>query len=243
MLARMCPVESSTWPGDWTYAIGRAVRAARMRRGLSAQALSQRTAELGFEIPRNAIANLEHRRKSTIGVHEISVLARALNLSPLELVIPAAALDRVEVAPGRFAEIWDEVVTWVRPWMMGEIAGLTDLQPEALQPLEARLVLYQIEHLYEARQATLDKNVAVYADLQTSPEGADAAERELHEARLRLAARDVRDDRESLAELASRAASIARRLAELQEEVESDVVAKHADVADDGVGDGQHPET
>lgn len=236
-------MEASTWPGDWTYAIGRAVRAARKRRGLSAQALSQRTAALGFEIPRNAIANLEHRRKSTIGVHEISVLARALDLSPLELVIPAAALDRVEVAPGRFAEIWDEVVTWVRPWMMGEIAaGRVDVQPEVLQPLEARLVLYQIEHLYEARQATLDKNVAVYADLQTPPEGADAAERELHEARLRLAARDVRDDRESLAELASRAASIARRLAELQKDVESEVVAKLADAADDGFGDGQHPE-
>lgn len=92
------------WGVAWTRRIGRTLRKARSSLGLSAQSLSDRTRELGFEVPRNTIANLENgRRKDSISVQEIAVLAYALGVPPLVLLFEPLG-DEVEVLPGVMLE-------------------------------------------------------------------------------------------------------------------------------------------
>lgn len=76
------------WPGDWTEHIGKAVARHRKQKGLSAQALSDRCAEMGFRIPRNTITNLENGRKESVPVHEMWLLARALDVAAIDLLFP-----------------------------------------------------------------------------------------------------------------------------------------------------------
>ena len=94
--------QNEQWARAWTRTIGRNVRLAREatagRPKMSAQALSDRCSELGYEIPRNAITNLENGRKEVVSVQEIAVLALALEVAPVSLLYPLTA--DVEIAPG-----------------------------------------------------------------------------------------------------------------------------------------------
>ncbi|MGE9696702.1 hypothetical protein ACQKFA_23465 [Streptomyces sp. CH6] len=67
---------------------------------MSAQQLSDLTAEVGMRIPRSVLANLESGRRGNVGVHELLVLAAALNVSPGQLLFPVGYGDSVEVLPG-----------------------------------------------------------------------------------------------------------------------------------------------
>ncbi len=89
--------------------LGVAVRRHRDVAGLSAQELADRCSDLGYQISRSTLANLENgrvngerpddsRRYPTVSVAEVLVLARALGVSPLSLLLPAGG--DVEVAPG-----------------------------------------------------------------------------------------------------------------------------------------------
>lgn len=93
--------EGRDWAREMAAEIGRSVRMIRARRGLSAEHLSVRCAELGHAIPRNTIANLENGRKETVPVHELVILAAALGVSPVELVYPVGRADKVEELPGK----------------------------------------------------------------------------------------------------------------------------------------------
>jgi hypothetical protein len=66
---------------------------------VSAKVLSNRTADLGFEIPRNTITNLENGRKESVPVHEVAVLAAALGIAPADLLLPVATEESVSVLP------------------------------------------------------------------------------------------------------------------------------------------------
>lgn len=91
----------SDWPREWTRQIGRAVRDIRNGRGLSAVELSRRTAELGFQIPRNTIANLENGRKESIPIHEVQLLATALGVPIYALCCYPGDDANVPYLPGR----------------------------------------------------------------------------------------------------------------------------------------------
>lgn len=91
---------SRSWAQELAVEIGRSVRLIRGRRGLSAEQLSSRCAELGHAIPRNTIANLENGRKETVPVHELIVLAQALDVPPIELMYPVGRAAAVDVLPG-----------------------------------------------------------------------------------------------------------------------------------------------
>lgn len=80
----------AAWPRAWTREIGAAVQLHRKRQGLSAEALSARCSDVGYPIPRNTIANLENGRKEGVPVHEVMVLAMALNVAPIDLLFPVA---------------------------------------------------------------------------------------------------------------------------------------------------------
>ena len=106
------------WASGWTRLIGANVRALRKARSLSTQKLSDKCAEQGFPVPRNTIVNLETGRKETLSVQELTVIALALDASPVSLLYP---LDQpAEIAPGQhrnpfhaaqwFAGEWSSVV-------------------------------------------------------------------------------------------------------------------------------------
>jgi hypothetical protein len=71
---------------------------------MSVQNLADLTAELGMEIPRSVLANLEGGRRDTISVAEVLVLAAALNVSPLELIFPVGFDEQMEILPGRIVD-------------------------------------------------------------------------------------------------------------------------------------------
>jgi hypothetical protein len=68
---------------------------------MSVQKLADTTAELGMEIPRSVLANLESGRRETISVAEVLVLAAALDVSPIELIFPVGFDEGTEILPGR----------------------------------------------------------------------------------------------------------------------------------------------
>lgn len=98
-----------------TQVISERVRELRKRRGLSAQALTDRCAELGMPgLKRQAITNLENGRRGMVTVDELLVLAQALDAPPLALLRPEAG-DDLAVTP----EITVDANRLVL-WFMGE---------------------------------------------------------------------------------------------------------------------------
>lgn len=60
------------------------------------------------------IANMESGRRTSVGLSELLVLARALDVPPLELAFPVGQSELVEVLPGQ------EVGTWAAAkWFTG----------------------------------------------------------------------------------------------------------------------------
>lgn len=88
------------WERELTVQIGRAVDARRQELGLSAQSLSDKTAELGHKISRSAIADYSNEnRRPRVSVADLLVLARALDMPPLYLLFPNPAGETVTYLP------------------------------------------------------------------------------------------------------------------------------------------------
>lgn len=94
------------WAHGWSRRIGRNLARLRKEGGLSARELSERCTALGYQVPRNTIANVESGRKREVSVQELAVLAAALGTSPLALVYDPAEAS-VEVLPGRVGRTAD----------------------------------------------------------------------------------------------------------------------------------------
>lgn len=87
------------WRKAWTDTIAKRVKEIRAEKGMKGSDLSERTKELGFEIPRSTLANIEIGRKSTVGVHEVAILAAALDVAPVSLMFDVGSDELVEVLP------------------------------------------------------------------------------------------------------------------------------------------------
>jgi len=87
------------WGGVLHQRLAAAIRNAREGR-MSAQELADETARLGYPISRSQIANYESGRKRRLDVAEITVLAAALNTSPVALLYPGPYDKEIEVLPG-----------------------------------------------------------------------------------------------------------------------------------------------
>jgi transcriptional regulator with XRE-family HTH domain len=82
---------------------------------MSAQDLSDACKALNFSFSRSAIANFESGRRPTISVAELTVLGKALDVPPIELVFPVGRQEEAEVLPGQ------ELPPWVAlKWFAGE---------------------------------------------------------------------------------------------------------------------------
>jgi hypothetical protein len=87
------------WKQEQVIRIGNAVRVLRGRR--SAAWLSDATAELGERVERSTITDIEIGRRKYVAVHELSVLALALGVTPAALLTHGSMPDGpVTVAPG-----------------------------------------------------------------------------------------------------------------------------------------------
>lgn len=97
--------------------VGKQVASAREGIGgrrMTAQALANRTAELGQPLDRSVIAKLEKGLRQTITVAELLVLARALDVPPATLLFPLDQSE-VELLPGEERGVWPSLL-----WLTGE---------------------------------------------------------------------------------------------------------------------------
>lgn len=110
------------WSQQIVDRVGREVRRIRgaARPALSAQALSDRTAELGHPISRAVISDLETGRRRGLDVADLMVLAAALRVAPVQLLFPDLPRGTVSVLPDLDQESHDAV-----RWFGGEAGLLT----------------------------------------------------------------------------------------------------------------------
>jgi transcriptional regulator with XRE-family HTH domain len=156
------------WQRRVTRVVAREIRRYRDERGMSAQQLADRTAELGIEVPRSVLANLESGRRETVAVSELLVLAAALQVAPVDLLCPVGFDEQIEILPGRMVDPLS-----ASRWVVGELefgvaGGATILRPPgAGEESSMRLVerhaglLEEIRaHEAEVAQAAADLNGA-----------------------------------------------------------------------------------
>ncbi|GGG27564.1 hypothetical protein GCM10007304_46730 [Rhodococcoides trifolii] len=112
---------------DWSQGavdrVGAEVRRLRTssRPTLSAQALSDRTTELGHPISRAVISDLETGRRRGLDVSDLLILAAALRVAPAQLLFPDLPRGRFDVLPGVEQEAHDAV-----RWFGGEVGLLME---------------------------------------------------------------------------------------------------------------------
>jgi hypothetical protein len=87
---------------------------------MSAQRLAGRCSELGLPaITRQVVTHLETGRRESVTVAELAVLAAALELAPVELLLPFGAAE-TEYLPGRTAPPQDVARWWAGEAGFGE---------------------------------------------------------------------------------------------------------------------------
>lgn len=72
----------------------------RLRGGRSGQWLSDRTAELGYRVSRSTISEIETKKRKSISITDLIVLAEALSVSPLSLLYGSDDGSVIEYVPG-----------------------------------------------------------------------------------------------------------------------------------------------
>lgn len=106
------------WTANQAGEIGRRVAQRRAALRLSAQQLAERCEALGMPaFTRQVIMRLEHNRRENVSVSELSVLAAALEISPVLLLYPVGLAEQAEYLPGHYAAPFDAA-----RWWSGEVA-------------------------------------------------------------------------------------------------------------------------
>ena len=106
--------QSENWNGVTAHRIGQRVAYFRKKagpRGITAQALADRCAELGHPLDRTVIAKLEKGLRQSLTVADLFVLARALDVPPIALICPVDQEGTVEILPGQKVSTYD-AMTW-----------------------------------------------------------------------------------------------------------------------------------
>lgn len=133
---------------EWTVRVAKEVgkrvtyfreRAADDRgRPLSIQGLSERCGKLGLPLGRPALSKLENGMRQSVTVDEVIVLARALSVSPADLVFPVGQESSYELLPGQHADTWEAVL-----WFSGMAAEAGRVPDDAAGVVH----LYQLHHV------------------------------------------------------------------------------------------------
>ncbi len=102
------------WARDATHRVGLDIK--RLRGEHTVQWLSDRTAELGHRVGRSRISDLERGdRGGVLDIAELLVLARALEIPPLQLIFPIGRETTMEVLPHTVVPTWAAA-----KWFTGE---------------------------------------------------------------------------------------------------------------------------
>jgi transcriptional regulator with XRE-family HTH domain len=98
-----------------TRTVALRVRAARQRRGWSAERLAEEVTRAGVRWDRYAVTNLERGRRQNITVEELLALAYVLSVAPVHLLVPTddGQADFI-VAPAVDPVPADDVRAWIR---------------------------------------------------------------------------------------------------------------------------------
>ncbi|WP_109523887.1 MULTISPECIES: helix-turn-helix domain-containing protein [Nocardia] len=86
------------WAEDRAKRVGAEVKTLRGKR--SGQWLADETASHGHTVSRTTISEIENGKRKDITLAEITILARALGVSPLQLIYPDLAHGEVDALPG-----------------------------------------------------------------------------------------------------------------------------------------------
>jgi transcriptional regulator with XRE-family HTH domain len=123
----------SPWALMLTQRIGAEVRGHRMQRKMTVQALADRCAELGLPLSRVTLTKMERGTREHVSVPELLILGAALEVAPLELVLPSnrrfgvAWQPEREILPRQFMR-QREAVRWfagiVDDPLLEEVRGL-----------------------------------------------------------------------------------------------------------------------
>ncbi|MDR1633994.1 MAG: helix-turn-helix domain-containing protein [Bifidobacteriaceae bacterium] len=152
---------SERWHQRLSAQVGRSIAAARTAKGLSAQALSDRLGDLGHELGRATISQLEHGQRD-VKLADVLAIAAALDVPPVTLVFDPEAQATVEAVPERRVATRQAVAWWrgsaalpseglgVPEWLAEEGRRLNAIgQPVRgrLSPLDRKLALEALEDL------------------------------------------------------------------------------------------------
>jgi transcriptional regulator with XRE-family HTH domain len=92
--------------------VARELRSWRERRGLTAQQLSDRIAQHGGKLSRQAISKIENEDRR-VTLDELSSVAMALDVPPVLLTLPLGRDPMVQLAPNYTVPTWDAVKWWI----------------------------------------------------------------------------------------------------------------------------------
>lgn len=164
----MTPDTQDAWSARLTATAAAEIN--RLRGKRSAQWLADATRDLGHEVTRSVIADMESGRRKILPVADLLVIAAALNVPPMSLLFPPTA-ETVEVLPGRD----------VNPWLAHDWVHGADFDPlgNRYAPTDPERELFFLRFAQEwasmnARQALVQLN-----------DKSSAASPELFEARRR----------------------------------------------------------
>ncbi|ORA58300.1 hypothetical protein [Mycobacteroides franklinii] len=164
-----------SWQQEQTNRVGQAVRALRGTRSVAW--LSDETEKLGCRVTKALITDMEIGRRKYVAVHEISLLAAVLGVTPAVLLTWGDMPDgEVEVLPDRRAR-----AELVADWWGGELMG--DLIP-AGKGLPRDQDTSELMHLTRQRRDT--KKLLFRAQLRTIEDTTPLDKRLMAELRERL---------------------------------------------------------
>jgi transcriptional regulator with XRE-family HTH domain len=128
------------WELGLAARVGTAVQGRRKTLKLTAVQLAERTKQLGYPITRVAITKIEgNSRSGKLDVAELTVLAAALDVAPLELLFPGEADSPVERLPGQTVPT-AHAASWFagRPGWLDSLHGAVDQLAQVLRPAGIR---------------------------------------------------------------------------------------------------------
>ena len=131
--------QSQPWVVNMTLSVGFQVARYRRELGMTAKDLCNRCAELGVPISRVTGAKLENGLRDHVSVPEIIIFARALGVTPMDLIVPADQ-ETIELFPGETKSA-SEALDWLCGGMeqatlaqvRGKVADLSRLVQADLQ--------------------------------------------------------------------------------------------------------------
>ncbi|MFV8312171.1 hypothetical protein [Mycobacteroides chelonae] len=166
-------------PADWAereaHRIAGEIR--RLRGSRSAQWLSDRTKELGYEVTRAVISDLENGRRRHVTTAELAILAVALSAAPISLIYPGPYDAQVDVVPGQpLAELA------ATEWFSGKI----QLSMDSFEA--ARTSTLTLARRVEYLESSLERELAVENPSEAQMEYTKETRRFLSEAKAQLKA-------------------------------------------------------